>query len=87
MYCGSVYGGFVSMLSNVTPKQLQGKRIGFFSYGSGLASSLFSAKVVGDTSYIVEKLDLQNRLDSRRTVAPEVYEEASHHSKPLKLHH
>ena len=75
MYCGSVYGGFVSMLSNVAPKQILDKRIGFFSYGSGLASSLFSARVVGDTSTIVEKLDLHKRLESRRTVAPEVYEE------------
>jgi hydroxymethylglutaryl-CoA synthase len=77
MYCGSVYGGLVSLISNVAPKTIRGKRIGIFSYGSGLASSMFSLKVVGDTSEMVEKLDLQSRLDARRTVAPEVYDEVS----------
>jgi hydroxymethylglutaryl-CoA synthase len=77
MYCGSVYGGLVSLISNVVPKILQGKRIGVFSYGSGLASSMFSLKVVGDTTEMAEKLDLQSRLDARRTVAPEVYDEVS----------
>lgn len=75
MYCASVYGGLVSLLSNVSNDQLQGKRVGVFSYGSGLASSFFSMKVVGDVSKMVEKLELHARLDARRTVAPEVYDE------------
>ncbi|KAK5060033.1 hypothetical protein LTR84_009917 [Exophiala bonariae] len=75
MYCGSVYGGLVGLISNVAPKQLYGKRLGIFSYGSGLASSMFSLKVVGDTTEMVEKLNLQERLDARRVVAPEVYDE------------
>jgi hydroxymethylglutaryl-CoA synthase len=75
MYCGSVYGGLVGLISNVAPKQLYGKRLGIFSYGSGLASSMFSLKVVGDTTELVEKLNLQERLDARRVVAPEVYDE------------
>ncbi|KIV93998.1 hydroxymethylglutaryl-CoA synthase [Exophiala mesophila] len=75
MYCGSVYGGLVGLISNVAPKQLLGKRLGIFSYGSGLASSMFSFKVVGDTSEFVEKLNLQERLDNRRVVAPAVYDE------------
>jgi hydroxymethylglutaryl-CoA synthase len=77
MYCGSVYGGLVSLISNVASKTWQGKKIGVFSYGSGLASSMFSLKVVGDTGKMAEKLDLQSRLDARRTVAPEVYDEVS----------
>jgi hydroxymethylglutaryl-CoA synthase len=77
MYCGSVYGGLVSLISNVAPKAWQGKRIGIFSYGSGLASSMFSMKVVGDTSKMCEKLDLQSRLDARSTVAPEIYDDVS----------
>lgn len=75
MYCGSVYGGLVGLLSYVTPKTLAGKRIGVFSYGSGLASSMFSLKVVGDVSEMSEKLNLDQRLKSRNIVAPEVYEE------------
>jgi len=75
MYCGSVYGGLVSLISNIAPKSMQGKRIGVFSYGSGLASSMFSLKAVGDTSEMAQKLNLQERLNARRVVAPEVYDE------------
>ena len=77
MYCASVYSSLVSVLSNVKSAQLQGKRVGIFSYGSGLASSFFSLQVKGDVSHIVEKIDLQQRLDARRTVPPEVYDEVS----------
>lgn len=74
MYCGSVWGGLVSLLSNVESGSLQGKRIGIFSYGSGLASSLLSAKVVGSTGEIKKAVNLKERLASRTTVSPEVYE-------------
>lgn len=75
MYCASVYGGLVSLLSNVDSATLQGKRIGVFSYGSGLASSLFSLKVKGSTDSIQQALNLKERLAARRTVAPEVYDQ------------
>ena len=75
MYTASVYGGLVGLLSNVDSAALQGKRIGIFSYGSGLAASLFSLKINGSTEAISKALNLQERLDARRTVAPEVYEE------------
>lgn len=77
MYCGSVYGSLISLICNLPNEKLQGKRIGIFSYGSGLASSLFSLKVQGDVTNMVHKLDLHARLDGRRTVAPEVYDEVS----------
>ncbi|KAF2115784.1 hydroxymethylglutaryl-coenzyme A synthase C terminal-domain-containing protein [Lophiotrema nucula] len=75
MYCGSVYGSLASLLANITNDTLQGKRIGMFSYGSGLASSLFSIKVKGNVEDLQKKLDVHSRLDARRTVAPEVYDE------------
>lgn len=75
MYCGSVWGGLVSLLANVSSDALQGKRVGLFSYGSGLASSLLSLRVVAPTDRIAAAVDLHTRLDARRTVAPEVYDE------------
>jgi hydroxymethylglutaryl-CoA synthase len=75
MYCGSVYGGIVGLLSYINPSDISGKKIGVFSYGSGLASSMFSLKVVGDTSEMQEKLNLKQRLDERKIVAPEVYDD------------
>ena len=75
MYCGSVYGSLVSLLANVSSADLQGKRVGIFSYGSGLAASMFSLKDRGNTDELVKQVDLHARLDSRRTVAPEVYDQ------------
>ena len=77
MYCGSVYGGLIGLISNIAPNTIEGKKLGIFSYGSGLASAMFSLKVVGDTTEMQQKLDLQTRLDSRKVVAPEVYDEVS----------
>ena len=75
MYTASVYASLISLLSNVSSDQLQGKRVGIFSYGSGLASSFFSLRIRGSTEEMKTKVDLQARLDSRRVVAPEVYDE------------
>ncbi|KKF93676.1 Hydroxymethylglutaryl-CoA synthase [Ceratocystis platani] len=74
MYCGSVWGGLASLLSHVEPASFAGKRIGLFSYGSGLAASFMSFRVVGDVSPIAKALDLNNRLASRRAVAPETFD-------------
>ncbi|TGZ81396.1 hydroxymethylglutaryl-CoA synthase [Ascodesmis nigricans] len=75
MYTASVYSGLCSLFKNVPADKLQGKTIGVFSYGSGLASSLFSLKVKGDTTKFAEKLNLTERLASRRIVSPEVYDQ------------
>lgn len=77
MYCASVYGSLVSLLSNVSAEQFKGMRIGIFSYGSGLASSFFSMRVTGDISTMAKTLNLHERLDARITVPPETYDEVS----------
>ena len=53
---------------------MQGKRIGMFSYGSGLASTMFSLHVSEDADKI-EKLialinDVPSRLEARSSVHP-----------------
>lgn len=77
MYCASVYSSFCSLLSNVDSDSLQGKRIGIFSYGSGLASSFFSLKVRGSTKEMADKLDIHARLENRRVVPPQTYDDVS----------
>lgn len=77
MYTASVYAGLVSLISNVTFDPSQPKRVAVFSYGSGLASSMFSLKIVGDVSDIAKKLDLHNRLNARRVVPPQEYDDVS----------
>ncbi|KXX76839.1 Hydroxymethylglutaryl-CoA synthase [Madurella mycetomatis] len=74
MYCGSVYGGLASLIGLVDSSALQGKRIGVFSYGSGLAASFFSLRVTGSTEKIAKKLDIPNMLAARRAVPPETYD-------------
>ena len=75
MYCASVYSSLASLVSNIPADQLTGRRVALFSYGSGLASSLFSLKVKGDVSLMAKTISLHERLDARRTVSPEVYDE------------
>ncbi|KAI5858569.1 putative hydroxymethylglutaryl-CoA synthase [Tricharina praecox] len=74
MYTASVYSGLCALLKNVDSETLQGKRVGLFSYGSGLASSLFSMTVKGSTKDFQDKLNLTERLAARNIVAPEVYD-------------
>lgn len=76
MYTASVYSSLASLLSYVPIENLENKRVSFFSYGSGLASSFFSAVIKGDISEIVKNLDLKNKLESRHFESPEKFEEA-----------
>ncbi|ORY81031.1 putative hydroxymethylglutaryl-CoA synthase Erg13 [Protomyces lactucae-debilis] len=74
MYTASLYGGLISLLTNVSSADLQGKRIGAYSYGSGLASSLFSFVVQGDVSHIAEVCNLSEKLSQRAILSPVEYE-------------
>ncbi|KAF4540644.1 Hydroxymethylglutaryl-CoA synthase [Lasiodiplodia theobromae] len=76
MYTASVYASLVSLVSNVGSEQLQGRRIAVFSYGSGLASALFSLRVQGDINEMATKLELKHRLETRVAKSPEEYDEA-----------
>lgn len=77
MYCASVWGGVASLLSFVDPKALEGKRIGVFSYGSGLASSFMSFRVNGNVETIAKNLNIPSRLEARRAVPPETFDAVS----------
>lgn len=76
MYTGSVWGSLCSLLSIVGNDELQNKRIGLFSYGSGLASTMLSVKVNGDISNITSKLNVKERLINRELKTPQQYEDA-----------
>ncbi|KAL4136095.1 hypothetical protein QTP88_007662 [Uroleucon formosanum] len=75
-YTASVYSGLASYLLSVPPERLPGKRIGVFFYGSGLASSMFSIKVVdnGCLSGLIINLEKGvKRLDERTRLTPEQF--------------
>ncbi|KAI9682480.1 MAG: 3-hydroxy-3-methylglutaryl coenzyme A synthase [Trizodia sp. TS-e1964] len=75
MYCASVYGSLASLITFIESADLQGKRVAVFSYGSGLASSFFSLRIIGDVRNLQGKLDLKQRLAARRVVPPSHYDE------------
>lgn len=77
MYTASAWVALASLLYFVGSENLQNKRIGIFSYGSGLASTLLSAKVVGDISDITKVLNFDHKLGAGRLIeSPEKYLEA-----------
>ncbi|CAG8597971.1 13781_t:CDS:10 [Funneliformis mosseae] len=75
MYCASLYSTLASLLSNVPADNLIGKRVGMFSYGSGLASSFFSFQIKKSVADISKILDVPNRLKSRLELTPEKFNE------------
>lgn len=48
MYTPSLYGGLISLLVSKDISELAGNKVGLFSYGSGLASTMFSITVSND---------------------------------------
>lgn len=62
MYTASCWTSLASTLYFIGSDALQGKRISLFSYGSGLAATFLSLRVVGDISAITKVLDLDNKL-------------------------
>lgn len=74
MYTASAWASLASTLYYVGSDNLQGKRIGLFSYGSGLASTLLSLTVKGDISAITKNLNFDHKLgEGRKTESPEAY--------------
>lgn len=76
MYTASVYSGLVSYLVSIPLSELPGKRVGIFSYGSGLASSMYSVKIKGGLH--LEKLvnniaGIEEKLNSRKKVTPQQF--------------
>ena len=72
-YCGSTYASLLSLLSNVDSQSLVGKRILVFSYGSGLASSMFSIRVKRPVDHVVAVTTVMERLAQRIKVSPQEY--------------
>ncbi|CAE6433526.1 unnamed protein product [Rhizoctonia solani] len=66
LYTGSLYTGLASLLSNVPPEHLVGKRILMFGFGGGCAASMYALHINRSPTPIVEKMDLLRRLSSMK---------------------
>ncbi|XP_058836872.1 uncharacterized protein LOC131693232 [Topomyia yanbarensis] len=94
MYTPSVYSGLVSLLINSDISELKGKKVGVFSYGSGLASTMYSISITSDVQALTSLKSylnyVQPLLDSRNKVTPEDFtkmmeiREANNHAAPYE---
>lgn len=75
-YAAATWFSLSSLISEVTSEQLQNKRILLYSYGSGLAASMASFKVLASTEQIKSNLSLREKLEKRTKCKPEDFVEA-----------
>lgn len=69
----------MNIFFSASPSELLGHRIVLFSYGSGLASAMFSIKITNDSgpkfNRLLENLsNIRNNLESRVKVSPEEFD-------------
>ncbi|XP_065176399.1 hydroxymethylglutaryl-CoA synthase 1-like [Sycon ciliatum] len=97
MYTASLYGCLASLLAQKPAGELKGRRLLMYSYGSGLAASMFSIQCRGapDAAVTLDALceslsALPKRLLSRERVTPEQYRavmdlrQEKHHAAPYE---
>lgn len=74
MYTPSVYSGLVSLLINHDISELAGKRVALFSYGSGLAATMYSISITSDINHLDRLISnlkhIKPLLEQRQKVPP-----------------
>ena len=89
LYTASLYLGFRSSLEFEYQKgiDLNGKRVGFGSYGSGSSAMVFSGVIQQDYEEIVKNMNLEAEIGQRKKLTLEEYEELHEnkisHEEPL----
>jgi hydroxymethylglutaryl-CoA synthase len=73
-YTGALYAGLASLIAS--DRLSQGERVLMFSYGSGLAASLYSIRVAGSVEEQRAACDLLGRLERRVEASPEDFSKA-----------
>ncbi len=71
-YAAALFIGFTSLLENST-EDLSGKRIGFFSYGSGCVAEFFSGKVMPGYEKHLFAAEHATMLNNRKELSYEQY--------------
>ncbi|XP_053666643.1 hydroxymethylglutaryl-CoA synthase 1 [Anopheles marshallii] len=94
MYTPSVYSCLVSLLVGSDVDELLGKRVGVFSYGSGLASSMYSIAVTTDRdrladfkrqlNYVQPLLDRRTKVDPAEFTKLMEVREKNNHAAPYE---
>ncbi len=76
LYTASLYLGFRSSLEFEFQKgiKLEGKRVGFGSYGSGSSAMVFSGVIQPEYEQVVKNMNLEAEIGKRRKLTLEEYE-------------
>src|SRR6478736_6998152 len=76
LYTASMYMGFRSLLEFEHKKgiELEGKRVGFGSYGSGSSAMVFSGTIQPDYKEVVKEMNLKEEIGIRTKLSMEEYE-------------
>jgi len=77
LYTASLFLGFRSSLEFEYQKgiNLEGKRVGFCSYGSGASAMIFSGVIQPEYEQVVKEMNLETELGPRTKLTLEEYEE------------
>ena len=77
LYTASLYLGFRSNLEFEYQKgvKLDGKRVGFCSYGSGASAMIFSGIIQPEYEQIVKDMNIETEIGPRTKLSLEEYEE------------
>lgn len=85
MYTASLYSCLAAYLTSKPVDQLAGKKVLFFSYGSGSAASMFSATMTNDVQAIKKLIvgvqDVRSKLQDRIKISPEEFTAHLEHRK------
>lgn len=85
MYTASLYSCLVAYLTSKPVEELINKPVLFFSYGSGMAASMFSARITQDTQALRKLLlgiqEVRSKLNERLKVTPEEFTAHLEHRK------
>jgi len=76
-YTASMYTGLLSLIDSFANKmeRMVGKEILMFSYGSGLAATMYRFTVRSDINFIAQTVDLPRRLSARAFLPPALFKE------------
>jgi len=94
MYTPSLYASLCSLMCNIDIEDLMDKRVALFSYGSGLASSMFSLRITKNKEELIPLIKTveisAKRLAERTEVEPQAFvkilelREKRHNAKSYK---
>jgi|688.fasta_scaffold818663_2 hydroxymethylglutaryl-CoA synthase len=72
IYTGSIFSTLVGLL--ISGQDIKNKNISFFSYGSGVCSTLMTAKIHDNILSKRQIEQIKTRLMNRIKITPEVYD-------------